>query len=59
LAVLFGIYGYTWQQAYIGTLIGLLYVMLVYIVMVLVRRYTAHIERREERQKDPFYSILA
>ncbi len=59
LTVLFGIYGYTWQQAYIGTLIGLLYVMLVYIVMVLVRRYTAHIERREERQKDPFYSILA
>lgn len=59
LAILFGIYGYTWQQAYVGTLIGLLYVMLVYVAMVLVRRYTAHIEWREEKQKDPFFSILA
>lgn len=59
LTILFGIYSYTWQQAYLGTLLGLLYVTLTYTVMVLVRRYTANIKEREENQKDPFFSILA
>lgn len=59
LTVMFGIYAFTRQQAYLGTLLGLLYVTLVYTVMVLIRRYTVHIKRREDSQKDPFFSILA